>query len=121
MSGRRDDSLVLDDLVQAATRLVQVAGSRPAGYLGSDPDIDEVVLWNLTLLGEASKRLSPETRKLFPDLPWAEFARTRDLVVHHYEGINWRLIEQICAHDLPGLVPRLVDIRDQLRETFDTQ
>jgi uncharacterized protein with HEPN domain len=121
MSGRRDDSLVLDDLLQAATRLVAVAGSLPTGTLGGNPDIDEVVLWNLTLLGEASKRLSPTTRARFPDLPWSEFARTRDFVIHHYEGIQWPLVEQICTRDLPGLLPRLRDVRDQLRREIDAR
>ena len=119
MSGRRDESLVLDDLVQAATRLIAVAGSLPTGTLGGNPDIDDVVLWNLTLLGEASKRLSQATRERFPDLPWQEFARTRDLVIHHYEGVRWPLVEQICANDLPALMPQLCDARDQLGREAD--
>lgn len=119
MSGRRDESLVLDDLVRAATRLIEVAGSLPAGALGGDPDVDEIVLWNLALLGEASKRLSPATRERFPDVPWKHFARTRDVLIHHYEGVQWQLVEQICAQDLPTLLPRLVEVRDQLRKEFD--
>ena len=119
MSGRRDESLVLDDLVRSASRLIDVVGPLPPGRLGSDPDLDEVVLWNLAVLGEASKRLLPATRGRLPDMPWAEFARTRDLVVHHYEGILWPLVEQIAGGDLPSLLPRLIEIRDELRAEFD--
>lgn len=119
MSGRRDESLVLDDVIQAATRLVAIAGSLPAGALGGNPDVDEVVLWNLTLLGEASKRLSPTTRRRFPDLPWSQSARTRDFVIHHYEGVQWPLVEQICTVELPPLLPRLREVQDQLRAEAD--
>lgn len=121
MCGRRDESLVLDDLVQAATRLVVVTRSRDATPLGDDRDVDEVVLWNLTVLGEASKRLSAQTRERFPEMPWRELARTRDLVVHHYEGVDWPLIEQICRLDVPALLPRLKAIRDLLRQEFDAE
>lgn len=121
MCGRRDESLVLDDLVRAATRLTAIMRSRGATPLGGDPDIDEVVLWNLTVLGEASKRLSAQTRERFPDVPWRELARTRDLVVHHYEGVDWPLIEQICRVDVPVLSPRLEEIRDLLRREFDAE
>ena len=46
-------------------------------------------------------------------------ARTRDVIVHHYEGVNWPLIAEIIARDLPRLIPRLVEIRDTLRAEFD--
>jgi uncharacterized protein with HEPN domain len=60
------------------------------------------------------------TLQRFPDVPWRELARTRDLVVHHYEVVDWTLIEQICSRDLPAILPRLVEVRDRLRTEFDT-
>lgn len=121
MSGRRNESLVLDDIVRAATRLVDVIGSQPGGCLGMDPDVDELVLWNLTVLGEASKRLSTETCDRFPHIPWAHFARTRDFLIHHYEGIDWQVIMEICTTDLPALLPPLVRARDVLRLESDSE
>ena len=121
MSGRRDESLLLGDLIQAASRLVSVVGMLPEGSLGQNPDVDEVVLWNLAVLGEASKRLTSTTRERYSDLPWKQLARTRDVIVHHYEGVNWALIEQICTIDLPAILPRLVEVNDQLRDQFDSE
>lgn len=119
MSGRRDESLLLDDLINAAERLVELSSRTPLGYLGQDRGVNEMVLWNLTVLGEASKRLRPETRRRFADIDWMAMARTRDVIVHHYEGLNWPLIAEIIACDLPRLIPRLVEIRDTLRAEFD--
>lgn len=119
MSGRRDESLLLDDVVQAATRLVTISTALPSGQLGTNPDLDEAILRNLTLLGEASKRLSEATRERLPHIPWRHFARTRDFLIHHYEGIDWRLIEEICTTDLPALIPDLLDVQAHLRAEFD--
>lgn len=119
MSGKRDESLLLDDIIQAATRLVTISAALPPGRLGTNPDIDETILWNLTLLGEASKRLSETTRERYPHIPWRHFSRTRDFLIHHYEGIDWQLIEEICTIDLPALILDLLEARERIRAEFD--
>ena len=118
MSGRRDESLLLDDMVKAASRLVDL-GSGEDTVLGEGRPCDEQVLYNLIVTGEIAKRVSPETRSRFPQIPWSAMARARDRVVHHYEGIDWMVIGQIVTSDLPSLLPQLMEIRDIVRTEFD--
>lgn len=120
MSGRRDESLLLDDIVDAALRLVELGGSVPPGMLGADRALADQVLWNLMVLGESTKRLPPAVRDRFADVPWSAMATTRDRIVHHYGGMNWFRVERILMDDLPPLLPRLVEIRDLLRTEFDS-
>ncbi len=119
MSGQRDDSLLLDDLITAATRLVEIGGEYEPGDLGQDRESQEMVQWNLLMMGEAVKRLRPVTRERFPDVNWSALARTRDRIVHHYEGVDWWLLEEIVTGDIPALLPRLIAIRDIIRSEFD--
>jgi uncharacterized protein with HEPN domain len=120
MSGRRDESVVLDDIVTAAQRVVDLVGALPSGQLGSDTHVGHAVLWNLTVLGEATKRLRPETRERFADVPWTDFTRTRDYLVHHYEGVDWRLLEEVGRKELPRMLPKLNEIRDLLQSEADS-
>lgn len=119
MSGRRDESLLLCDLLDAAERLIDLGRRVPAGTLGADRDVAEMVQWNLLILGEASRRLRPSTRERFDDVSWSDLIRTRDRIIHHYEGMNWPLIAEIIADELPPLLPRLREIRDIVRSEFD--
>ena len=121
MSGRRDESLPLDEILDASSRLIELGARTPPGMLGLDRDINEMVMFNLLKLGEASKRLRPETRVRFSDVDWSAMARIRDRVAHHYEQLNWVLVSEIIEEDLPALVPRLAEIRDLLRAEFDAQ
>lgn len=120
MSGRRDESLLLDDLIDAAARLIELGARAPRGPLGQDRDANEMVMFNLVVLGEASKRLRPETRARFDDVDWPAMARTRDRIAHHYEEMNWVLLAEIIDEDLPVLLPRLTEIRDLLRAESDS-
>jgi uncharacterized protein with HEPN domain len=110
--------LVLDDTLDAAERLVEL-GSSAGVALGRERSVDDQVLWNLTVLGEATKRLSAAVRHRYPDVPWTEMAETRDRVVHHYEGMDWEVVTQILREDLPPLLPRLREIRDELSAEAD--
>ena len=42
----------------------------------------------LEILGEATKRLSPEFRRLHPDLPWRAMAGMRDVLIHAYDQVD---------------------------------
>jgi uncharacterized protein with HEPN domain len=120
MSGRRDESLLLDDLLGAVTRLVDLGSSIPEGMLGANEGDNERILWNLVVLGESVKRLRRETRARFTDVAWSDMAETRDRVVYHYEGVDWQIIAGIIDEDLPALLPRLLEIRARLRAESDT-
>ena len=114
MSGARDQTLLFDDMIAASSRLLELAPNVPAA---GEPEqgVAEMVLWNLTVLGEAAKRVPEDVRATFPDVEWAAMAKTRDVVVHHYEGVDWEVIRGILADYVPALLPRLVEIRGVLR------
>ena len=99
MSGSRDESIVLESVAGAAGRLIELGNRAAPGHLGRNRDDSEAILWNLVVLGEATKRLSPALRMRFADVPWTQMAQTRDVVAHRYDGINWvRIGEVIYSH-----------------------
>jgi uncharacterized protein with HEPN domain len=119
MSGQRDESLLLGDIIDASERLIELGSRVVPGHLGVDREINEMMLWNVMVLGEATKRLRPFTRERFMDVPWTELARMRDRVSHHYEGIDWPVVALTIEGDLPALLPRFIAIRDVLRAEAD--
>lgn len=67
--------------------------------------VQDAVMRNLQIIGEAVKRLSPETRVEHPDVPWREMAGLRDRIVHDYFGIDYEVVWSVIAEELPDLVP----------------
>ena len=60
MSGPRDESLLLEDITDCSLRLIELGAGIPADYTGGNRPLNEMILWNLVVLGEAAKRLSPQ-------------------------------------------------------------
>ena len=59
--------------------------------------VQDAVLRNLEVIGEAVKGLDDETRNRAPEVPWRRVAGMRDVLIHHYFGVDldvvWRVVE----------------------------
>ena len=42
----------------------------------------------LLIIGEAARRVSEETRRQMPDLPWSGMIAMRNLLIHEYDDVD---------------------------------
>jgi uncharacterized protein with HEPN domain len=63
----------------------------------------DAVIRQLEIIGEASKRLSPELRSRYPRIPWKRIAGLRDVLIHDYLGVDISMVWQITQTYLPDL------------------
>jgi uncharacterized protein with HEPN domain len=50
------------------------------------------ILYQVLILGEATKRLSKEFKLANQRIPWSEIAGMRDIVAHQYDGIEFKTL-----------------------------
>jgi len=106
MSKHRDD-IVLKDIINAAQLIAAFVDS-----LGKDGFIDDskthsAVLYQLTVIGEAVKRLSPEFRIAHTQVPWASMTGMRDHLVHAYDLVDFDEVWETATRDVPGLLKQI--------------
>jgi uncharacterized protein with HEPN domain len=65
--------------------------------------IQDAVVRNLQIIGEAAKKVSPETRAASPDLPWRDMAGMRDRIVHDYFGVSLDIVWDVVTNHLPAV------------------
>ena len=63
----------------------------------------DAVIRQLEIIGEATKRLSPEVRRGYPQIPWKRIAGLRDVLIHDYLGVDISLVWRITQTYLPEL------------------
>lgn len=57
----------------------------------------------LEILGEAAKQVSDEVRSQYPDVPWRDLARVRDVYTHAYHRVDYDLMWEQLVTQLPDL------------------
>lgn len=55
------------------------------------------------MIGEAAARLSGETCARAPQVPWKEIVGFRNIAVHAYFSVDWKVVFVTVTDDLPGL------------------
>jgi len=105
----RDPAWLLDMLHASQKCLEYVSGMPEDKFQTSQRDQD-AVLRQLTIVGEAVKRVSLEFRSQHPEVPWKKIAGFRDVVVHDYFNVDIKEVWRILQEDLPALVELLVPL-----------
>ncbi|EDX77630.1 conserved hypothetical protein [Coleofasciculus chthonoplastes PCC 7420] len=72
--------------------------------------MQDAVIRNLEIIGEATKRLSPEIRNQYPDIPWRQIAGLRDVLIHDYLRVDLEEVWRIVEINLPDLKTRINQI-----------
>jgi len=88
----RNDSVYLQHILEACRRLRNYAADLSQREFEENELVQDAVLRQLQVLGEAVKRLSDDVRGTHRHVPWRKIAGMRDKVVHDYMGIDlgWR-------------------------------
>jgi uncharacterized protein with HEPN domain len=69
--------------------------------------IQDAVIRNLEVIGEAAKGLSDNLRNRNPDIAWKQIAGMRDVLIHHYFGVKLDAVWQVVAEHIPLLKQRI--------------
>ncbi len=65
--------------------------------------IQDGVVRNLEVIGEATKNLRTELREANPATPWRQIAGMRDVLIHDYLKVNLFRVWLTVSTDLPDL------------------
>lgn len=112
----RHDRLYLYDIIECCDRVASyINGVREEDY-HSNPMLQDALVRNIEVVGEAVKNLSQELKDAFPKIAWSQITRMRDKVAHHYFRINLDVVWKTATDDLPALRPEVKVIFESLGE-----
>ena len=96
----RDKTYLADILYPAQAIRRFVNGVAKEEFLANE-EKHEAVNRKFEIIGEAARRLSPEARQEFPDIPWKLLTAMRNILIHEYFGIDVEIIWDIVQNSCP--------------------
>jgi uncharacterized protein with HEPN domain len=109
---KHSDDIVLKDITNAAQLIAAfVEGFEKDAFI-DDLKTRSAVLYQLTVIGEAVKRLSAEFRATHSQFAWALIAGMRDHLVHAYDLVDWDEVWATATRDVPSLLEKINHLAD---------
>ena len=83
----KDDRPYLADILQALERVEEI-GQRGREAFLADWLLQDAAIRNFEIVGEAAKRVSLALQTVHPEIPWADLAGFRDVIIHQYFRVD---------------------------------
>jgi uncharacterized protein with HEPN domain len=104
------DRLYLDHIVQAISKIERYTKDVTLEDFRTNELIQDAVVRELEIVGEAVRYVSDATRRRHVDVPWSQISGMRNKLIHEYFGVDVDVVWKTITEDLPPLRKQLEKI-----------
>ena len=97
-----DDRTYLLHVQDAIAQILSYTSSGEAGFR-VNRQVQDAVIRNFEIIGEAVKHISDDLRRQHPNVPWKQIAGMRDEMIHEYFGVDLTIVWDTVQNDLAKL------------------
>lgn len=103
------DQTYIKQILDAIEKINDYTTDGKDEYLKSSM-IQDAVIRNIEIIGEITKRVSPDFKSYHNEVPWRQMAGIRDVLIHDYDSIDLEIVWNVVAIELPKIKEILLDV-----------
>jgi uncharacterized protein with HEPN domain len=113
---KKDPRVYMAQILECIERISKYTSGGKKVFL-ADRLIQDAVIRNFEIIGEAAKRVPEDYKQSHPEIPWRGLTTFRDVLIHQYEGVDLQEVWKVIERELPALkttIQRVLPPLDQL-------
>ena len=102
----KDDRLYLVHMLERCQRVGRFTAPGQQKFSVSE-EMQDAVIRNIEVIGEAAKRVSEASRQQMPSVDWKRICGMRDVLIHDYMGVDLDEVWNVAILRIPELQTEL--------------
>ena len=98
----KDDRLYLTHIIDAADKVCEYTKGGYDDFVHT-PMIQDAVIRNFEIIGEAARKVSEQTKQQNQNVPWKAMIGLRNILIHDYTGVDFNRVWDVIENHLPKL------------------
>lgn len=112
MKEEKKDSVYFHHILDCINNILNYTKNISEQDFLSNQMIKDAVVRNFEIIGEATKRVSLQTRENYKNIEWKKMAGIRDKLIHDYIEVDYEIIWFTVTQILPNLKISIQNIAD---------
>ncbi len=107
----KNDAVYIADIQRSLERILDYTQEGKGTFL-EDEQIQDAVLRNFQVMGEAARRVSEESQQKYSEVPWSDLIGFRNVVIHDYAELDLDRLWDTIEIDVPVLRKQIDNISE---------
>ena len=99
----KDDLAFIEHILLCIDKIQQYTKNLTPQDFNNNELIQDAVIRNIEIIGEATKKISKDLKSQYHEIPWKELSGMRDKLIHDYFGVDVDVVWQTVKEDIPYL------------------
>ncbi len=111
MSKKRDDTLYIKDIIESIKAIEKYIENIDYNHFIENRMIYSATIRELESIGEATGKISQETKEKYPNIDYRTIKDFRNVLAHEYFGVDMQIIWGIVTEKLSSLKEEILKIK----------
>ena len=117
----RDLQVYIEDILESLKLIADYVRDIDEDEFYNNIQIQDAVIRRFEIIGEATKQVPQNFRSQYPHIPWRKMAGLRDVLIHHYFGVNVERVWKMIKNDLDKIKKDVSELISELPPSGNNQ
>ena len=94
---------LLKHILEEISFVLNAVKEKDKDLVVNDPVLSRAIIRSLEIIGEASAKVDPDFKSIYPNVEWRKMSNTRNRLIHDYFGVDYDIVWDIIVSKLPDL------------------
>ena len=100
---KKDPNIFLTHILESIDAIEEYLDGVTEEKFHTSREKQDLIVRRLEIIGEAAKNIPEDFRKQHDTIPWKKMTGMRDVMIHQYFGINYKIVWDTVTNILPPL------------------